>query len=305
VRALTALAAALAAVAGFVFMHLIHAAGSHGRPARPPVSSAAAAKTGPSPSAASRLRVGVISYNLPLFDMHTKIHPTLTATYINWGVPFPAAKVAANHVVGATTLIVLEPRTVSPRQIIAGKANAYLSQFAGAERKLNVPVILSFAPEANGIWYTWGKGHTSPALYRKMYRYVHFVMLRDGARHITWLWQVDRTSRATEPLKVLWPGRNYVNAIGFDGQLTGASSSFYTVFGPTLAEVRRFTTVPVMLSEVGVQPGRSRPGKVAGLVTAAHKVHLTALNFFDVGTWNFDNDPATLAAVRKAAQQNA
>lgn len=307
-RLLRVLAAAAAVVAGFVIMHHIDPAGSSERPAQPKLSSAAARpKTRPLPTrplpglATGRLGLGVISDNLPLFERQTRIRPALTATYINWGVPFPAAKVSADHALGATTLIVLEPRNVSAQRIAAGQENSYLASFASAERRLGLPVILSFAPEANGDWYTWGEGHVSPALYKRMYRYVHYALLRYGARHLTWLWQVNRSSHHTEPLSLLWPGPKYVDAVGIDGQLKGAGSSFYTEFAKTVAEVRRFTSVRVMLSEVGVKPGWSAPRNITGLVTAARKAHLVALNLFDVEIYNFDNDRLALAAVRRAA----
>jgi len=251
---------------------------------------------------AGRVRVGVISYDLPLFVRQTAIHPALTAKYLNWGAPFPAAEIRADHRLGATTALVLEPRAVSPRGIAAGRDNAFLASWARAERKLGLPVILAFAPEANGHWYTWGKGRISPALYKRMYRKVHDVLLRDGARRVTWLWQVNKISRKTERLSLLWPGRAYVNVIGLDGQLTKSWSTFYTCFGPTLAQIRRITRTPVMLSEVAVVKGRALPAQLAELFSAAHKEHITALDFFDVKTWNFDHDRAALSVLRRAAK---
>src|SRR5258708_18987834 len=133
------------AVAGFVIMHLIQTAGPSEGHAKPQVTWAAGrVKTRPRPvAAASRVRLGIISDNLLLFEQQTKIRPVLSATYMDWGVPFPAAKVSANHALGATTLIVLEPRNLSPQRIAAGRDNAYLASFATAERKLGLPIILS------------------------------------------------------------------------------------------------------------------------------------------------------------------
>jgi mannan endo-1,4-beta-mannosidase len=257
------------------------------------------------PAASARARLGIISYNLPLFEQQTGIHPSLSAVYIDWGTPFPADKVLSFHRLGVTTLIVLEPRDVGPRSIAAGKEDAYLAGFAAAERKLGMPILLSFAPEANGIWYSWGKGHISPVLYKEMYRHVHYILLKDGAKHITWLWQVDRSSATTERLSSLWPGRSYVNDIGFDGQLQSPSATYASVFGPTFAQVRAFTRTPVMLSEVGVAKGPSRARQITALFSAARKANLSALNFFDVGTWNFDQDRAALRAIRTAIRTAA
>src|SRR5258708_4287841 len=172
---------------------------------------------------------------------------------------------------------------------VAGFVIMHLIQTAGPSEGHAKPQVTSAA----------GRGKTRPRPLAGARRCSLGIITEN--RPLRWLGKVDRTSRATEPMNVLWPGRRYVDAIGFDGQLTGATSSFYTVFGPTLAEVRRFTNVPVMLSEVGVQQGRSRPGKVTSLLTAAREAHITALNLFDVEVWNFDNDRPTLAAIRKAA----
>lgn len=249
---------------------------------------------------ASRVRLGVISYDLPLFVRRTGIHPALTATYMGWGLPFPAAQVRANHRLGATTLIVLEPESVNPTSIADGRDDAYLASWATAERKLGLPVVLAFAPEANGYWYPWGEGHISAALYKRMYRKVHNALLQDGVRQITWLWQVDRISRKTERLSLLWPGRAYVDEIGLDGQLTKRTSTFYTCFGATFSQIRRITRAPVMLSELSVAKGPARPRQISMLFSVARKEHITALNFFDVKTWSFDHDRAALRALRTA-----
>jgi hypothetical protein len=303
-RLLAILAAVLVTAAGIATALFLRADGPSSPHAKSHVTEAAARpKTHVRlPATASRVGFGIISYDLPLFERQTRIHPSLTAKYINWGTPFPAAEVRADHQLGATTAIVLEPRAVSPASIAAGRDNAYLASWARAERKLGLPVILGFAPEANGYWYPWGKGHISPALYKKMYRKVHDVLLRDGARHITWLWQVNRISRKTERLSLLWPGRGYVNVVGLDGQLTKSWSTFYTAFGPTLAQIRRITRAPVMLSEVAVARGPARARQITRLFSVAHNEHITALNFFDVKTWNFDHDRAALKALSTAAK---
>ena len=303
-RLLAILAAAMVTAAGFATALLIRADGPSPRQAKSHVAETAArsnAQVRPQ-ATVSRVSLGIISYNLSLFVRETRIHPALTAKYIGWGTPFPAAEVQADHALGATTVIVLEPQGVSPRSIAAGHENAYLAGWAKAERKLDLPVIVSFAPEANGNWYPWGKGHISAALYKKMYRKVHNVLFRDGARRITWLWQVDRTSRKTERLSLLWPGRTYVSEVGIDGQLGTKTSTFYTVFAPTLAQIRRFTRIPVMLSEVAVAQEPARATQITRLFSAAHKERLTALDFFDVKTWNFDHDRAVLNALRAATR---
>jgi mannan endo-1,4-beta-mannosidase len=303
VRLVAIMTALLAATASFFAVQLIRGTGSA------PSHSAASttAKVSPQHQAAptatpAKAKLGIISYNLPVFEQQTKIFPAITAKYYDWGTPFPTADVLANHSEGVETLIVLEPQKQSAQSIIAGKHDAYLAQFAAADKKLGLPIILSFAPEANGDWYPWGFGHIKPATYQKMYQHVHNVLIRDGAKKVTWLWQVDRIWHTTEPLNLLWPGKSYVNMIGFDGQLTKLTATLYSLFGPTIKQVRSFTkTTPLMLSEVAIEKSPSRPQRVTALFAAANKEKLRAVVFFDVGIWDFDTDKATLAAIRKAA----
>lgn len=310
-RFMAILVAVLAATTSFLTVLLIRTAGSGASLAATPASPSATQVALAVPAqhqakasagaTANKVSLGIISYNLGAFEKQTKIFPSITAKYYDWGTPFPSADIIANHSVGATTLVVLEPRTQNMKKLAAGKYDSYLKQWAAADKKTGLPIILSFAPEANGDWYPWGKGHVSAALFRKLYQHVHNVLLKDGAKRITWLWQVDRTSKNTESLKAIFPGKAYVSEIGFDGQLSIATSTFDRVFGPTLKQVRAFTKIPVLLSEVGVEHGSTAAAKIKNLYAAAHKDSLTALVFFDVGVWSFDKNKAALSAIRAEA----
>ncbi len=258
----------------------------------------AGSQAGAAQAAKKAVRLGIISYNLPAFEQQTKLRPSITAKYFGWGTPFPRAQITADHKVGATTLVVLEPQKQNLKKLAGGKYDAYLKRWAAADKKLDLPLILSFAPEANGNWYPWGKGHISAALYRKLYQHVHDVLLKDGAQHVTWLWQVDRSSPRTEALAPLFPGKAYVSEIGLDGQLSVNFPTFVREFGPTLRQVRAFTKLPVLLSEVGIEPGSTAPKKIDDLFGSARRQSLTALVLFDVGRWNFDSNLAALKAIR-------
>ncbi|HET9894683.1 MAG TPA: glycosyl hydrolase [Streptosporangiaceae bacterium] len=298
-RSLATLTAVVAVAASPLAVALMQSADTSAALAAPRTTTAASrANSAVAPMVTKQVSVGIINYNLPVFEQRTKIIPAITAKYYNWGAPFPAAQILANHLSGTKMLIVLEPRKQNMKRLAAGRYDAYLKTWAIAEKALGLPIILSFAPEMNGVWYPWGKGHITAALYKRAFQHVHNVLLRDGAKHITWMWQVDRSSKATEALSALWPGRSFVNVIGLDGQLGSKSATFSSVFGATYAQVRKFTKVPVMLSEVGIARGASRPKQVTALFASAHKAPLSAVVFFDVGVWNFDKDKATLKAIK-------
>jgi mannan endo-1,4-beta-mannosidase len=307
-RFLAILTAVIAAAASFAAVILIRSAGSSAPQAGAPVSphtTPVAFGLNPPPAhpatSTKTVSLGVISYNLPIFEQNTRIFPSITAKYFGWGTPFPTADVLANHETGTETLIVLEPSKQNMGKLASGKYDSYLKKWATAEKALGLPIILSFAPEANGDWYPWGEGHITAALYKKIFQHVHNVLLKDGAKHITWMWQVDRSSKATEALSSIFPGNSFVNVIGLDGQLASKTSTYSSVFGATYGQLRKFTKVPIMLSEIGVKASTNRPKQIAALFASAHKVPLSAIVFFDVGIWNFDADAATLKAIRTAA----
>ncbi len=302
-----AIAAALAAaIATFFVVVLVRQAGSivqHQAPTSP-----AAAPIPRRTATCPGSFLGVVSYNLPQFEKQTGIYPSVTAKYIQWGSPFPAKTIMQDRGLGVTTLIVLEPRRVSPQDIADGQDDSFLAEWAAADRRLDLPITLSFAPEANGSWYPWGAGHIAAATYRAMWRHVHDVLLRDGAQKITWIWQINVIWPRSEPISWLWPGSSYVDEVGIDGHLGYAKDSFKSAFSPTIARARAVARKPVLISEVSVAREANRPRQIKGLFAGACADHLTGLVWFDVkhsGRVNFqlEGDPAALAAFRTAADR--
>ena len=250
------------------------------------------------------LKVGVVVNNLPQFEEAAGVYPSIDVKYVQWGSPFPSAEVLEDHGLGVTTMIVLEPNNVSLAGVVNGNDNAYLTSWARADLKLGLPVILSFAPEATGSWYPWGARHITPDLYRETWRHVHDELTATGARHVTWLWQVNLVWPTSEPLSLLWPGNSYVDEVGIDGQLKNPAASFTSTFSQTVAQVRAITEKPVMISEVAIGRSPQRPAQITGLFSGARRDGLYALILFDVHSkWQLNSDPAALDAFRKAAKE--
>lgn len=251
-------------------------------------------------------KVGLVSDNLPQFKKASGIYPSIDVRFVNWSSPFPAAQIREDHGLGMTTMMVLEPRGTSLAGLANGDDDAYLRSWGRADRQLGLPVILSFAPEANGSWYRWGSRHISPALYRNMWHRVHNVMLRAGARSITWLWQVSVVFPSSEALQNLWPGSKDVSEVGVDGQLKSARDTFASVFGQTVTQLRGITRDPVMISEVAVRSGPARPTQITGLFDGVRRARLAALILFDAhAKWRIDGDPAALKAFRTGVREYA
>jgi mannan endo-1,4-beta-mannosidase len=127
-----------------------------------------------------------------------------------------------------------------------------------------------------------------------------------GTRLVTWAWVVNRTWNSGRcHLRARWPGTGYVSWVGIDGYLRGRASTFRTVFGPTLRQLRAFARKTVLITETGVPPGSRQAARITRLFAAAHAAGLAGLIWFDASAkqrWQIDNDPSALAAYRRAAR---
>jgi mannan endo-1,4-beta-mannosidase len=309
-RAAAIVTIAVCAIASAVAVVVIRGAGGHVPNGAAPSPTALPGRTASLPGrsallparAASSFQVGVVAYNLANFEKAAGVYPAVVVKYLQWGTPFPASEVTQDHGLGATTMLVLEPRHISMASIAAGRGDAYLAEWAAADRSLGLPVILSFAPEANGTWYSWGAGHISPHLYVRAWRHVHDRLIRDGAQHVTWLWQMAADNPGSEALRLLWPGQRYVTEAGIDAQYAQPSATFTSVFGKTITDMQAITSRPLLLSEVAVARSASRPAQITGLFAGVSQHRLAGLIFFDAHPkWAIDNDPPALTAFRKAA----
>jgi len=258
------------------------------------------------PPAAVRmpLQAGVVADDPRAFARASGTYPSIDVRYMQWGAPFPSAAVRQAHGQGVTLMLVLEPERASLSGIASGGYGPYLKAWGAADAKVGLPVLLSFAPEANGDWYPWGRGRATPALYRAMWRTVHAEVTAGGATRVTWVWQVAASWKGSEALSLIWPGAAVVDETGIDSQLARPGDTFTSVFAPTLSQLREITRKPVMISEVGVAASLSRPAQISGLFQGAAKNKLTALILFDIySRWEIDNDPAALAAFRAALRE--
>lgn len=275
---------------------------SGGPPGQQAVPKTTQAPRAPSAGPDWRTQAGVVANSLYDFQKDTAAYPSLTVDYLRWGQPFPVGRIVLNHRLGAKTLVILEPALVSLKGIADGRLDQYLKAFGRADHRLGLPIMLSFAPEANGKWYTWGAHHIGPKLYVAMWHRVHDVIMADGGSKITWIWQMNVPWPGSEPIHLLWPGKRYVNQVGIDGQLRTRGATFAKVFGGTLRDVRRFSRAPIMISEVSVAASPTAPHQITGLFTAACRIGLTAVIMFDIHPrWRFDDSAPSLTAYRQAA----
>jgi mannan endo-1,4-beta-mannosidase len=242
------------------------------------------------------------------FAEATGVTPDIALYYSAWHEKFWMSFANTAYAHGAVPFVQLQPDHVSLSAIAAGFSDSYLRSYARTVRAFGHPVILSFGHEMNGTWYPWSAGSTSPAVFRAAWRHVVAVFRAAGASNVTWLWTISSTNAAGSGLRQWWPGSAWVNWVGIDGYYYRASSSFTSVFGTTVSDVRTFTHDPILISETGVSPAAG-PAKITSLFTGVRRDHLLGFVWFDVAQhegiyhqdWRLENNPAALATFRRDA----
>jgi mannan endo-1,4-beta-mannosidase len=241
------------------------------------------------------------------FTAATGVTPNVIPYYSGWLEPFQAsfARTVANR--GAVPLAQIDPTDVSVAGIAAGWYDGYLDSFATAIRAYRSPVIVSFGHEMNGDWYSWSDGHTTPRVFVAAWRHIVTLFRARGASNVTWLWTVNAISAqdGVPSPRPWWPGSSYVTWVGIDGYYLTSSSTFVSLFGPTIAAVRELTHAPILISETAAAPTANQPAKIADLFAGVRLYGLLGFVWFDAkGTqdWRLSSS-AAIAAFRRGSEK--
>lgn len=271
---------------------------------------------GPNVGTPSHMLMGAYEANSPgnwsgmaEFGSATGDAPKIALYYSTWNSGFNTtfAQTARHH--GSYVFVELEPYGVSLSSVAAGHSDNYLREYASTVRGFGYPVILSFAHEMNGTWYSWGAGHTTPAEFVAAWRHVVEVFREEGATNVTWVWAVNDTN-VPDSLRPWWPGAKWVNWIGVDGYYYFQGDSFDSVFGQTIEQIRTFSKTPVMIAETAVGVTTDRETQITSLFDGARRDHVVGLVWFDKAqhagiyhqNWRLEDDSAALGAFKEAQQ---
>jgi len=196
------------------------------------------------------------------FESAAGRRPNLAEYFSGWAEPFKTAFAEALHQHHVVPLVQIDPTDALVAQVAAGSYDDYLREYADEVRDFGHPVVIGFAHEMNAPWYTWGYGHVPAATFVAAWRHLVQVFRDEGADNVTWLWTIQADQSRTGPIQDWWPGKAYVTWVGIDGFLSAPGDTFERTFGHTIAQVREFTSLPVLLSETAVGP---RAGQFAGI----------------------------------------
>ena len=231
----------------------------------------------------------------------------LGLAYTALGTGFPRRFARAAWRNGGEAVIQIQPSAQPLSAIAAGSYDQWFRTYASQVRAFRHPVVIGFAHEMNGGWYSWGK---QPQAFVAAWRHVVRLFRRQGATNVTWLWTANTPSTAPSTLRPYWPGARYVNWVGIDGYYYHPTDRFAQIFAPSIRFVRKLTRAPILLSEtaVGTLAGQAR--LIPDLFAGIRHYHLLGLIWFDADQynppihqdWRLEGHPAAIAAFRRGLE---
>jgi hypothetical protein len=206
--------------------------------------------------------------------------------------------------------------------VISGRYDSYIAEFATEAREWGHPFFLRFDWEMNGNWFPWAEGVNGNAAGESAaaWRHVHDIFAAAGATNVSWVWCpfVDPGGSLTD-LGSLYPGDAYVDWTGLDGYNWGTNPAsprgwrtFDQLFRRTYDEIVEDVapSKPMMLAEVGSSElGGSKADWIRDALTRVPTEYqqIRALLWFDKFDDNMDwpietSAPATTAFAEGVGQ---
>ncbi len=206
----------------------------------------------------------------------------------NWtsGIAFPRRALQEITEHGKIPVVHVKPWSVKERnrgpdqiynlaRIIDGSFDLELREYAKAAKSFRHPVVLDFAPEANGNWYPWAgnflgasfrTGYGDPALadgperYRDAFRKVVTLFREEGATNVTFIYHVSSSNkpvRTWNTMAAYYPGDEFVDWLAvsaYSAQLPGDMwQEFTDVMDHAYAELAAVSeTKPIAVLEYGI-----------------------------------------------------
>jgi mannan endo-1,4-beta-mannosidase len=231
-------------------------------------------------------------------------NPNLIGQYVAWNHSFDAPAAASSLNYGALYFISWEPYGTTVRAIADGSSDPYIMRFAQAVRAFGKPVAISFGHEFNGNWYSWGTTRTTAADFTAAWRHIHDLFARAGASNVIWVWDANIVNPMPDvALKPYWPGDAYVDWVGLTGYFaTTGPHTFTGVYGPTMSEVRGFTSKPFIIAETAIETGPAQVESTHNLISGVEgRSDVLGFIWFDYNKngvdWTFSGRPSVRAAV--------
>ncbi|MBU0630453.1 MAG: hypothetical protein KKC80_05990 [Candidatus Margulisbacteria bacterium] len=248
--------------------------------------------------------------------------PGMIMWYQDWEQAFPKEDCQKVAEYGAIPHIVWEPwywgdhNKVSLKDIIGGKWDDYIRDWAKGVKEFDQPIMLRIAHEFNIDGYPWGviNNEKNPETYTKAYRHIVDIFKREKADKAKFIWCFMNYSYPNESWndwEKAYPGDKYVDWIGIDGYNWGTTQSWseWQVFKYLFREQARKSRMlwpdkPIMVAEFGsAEQGGNKAAWIREIpkYLATSMRDIDAIIWFDLKKetdWRIGSTPQALAAYR-------
>ena len=146
--------------------------------------------------------------------------------------------------------------------ILNGKYDGYLHQYAKNIKEFGHPVLFRLNNEMNGDWCVYSSYYFSKDtdLYKEVWKYIYRIFEGEEIDNVLWVWNPNHDSMpgfAWNHAVLYYPGDEYVDIVGLTAYNTGTYypgekwTNFYTLYGPLYNEYVALSAKPLMITEFG------------------------------------------------------
>lgn len=154
------------------------------------------------------------------------------------------------------------PGEVDIYEILDGKYDEYLNEYAKDIKNLETPILFRLNNEMNGDWcgysaYHYGK---DAELYRESWKYIYNIFKENAVDNVLWIWNTNHKSFPNFSWNnafMYYPGDEFVDIVGLTAYNTGNYykgeewTSFDELYLDYYKEYDRIFEKPLMITEFG------------------------------------------------------
>jgi endoglucanase len=132
---------------------------------------------------------------------------------------------------GSTLIITWMPNGYCAQDIVDGKTDNYIREFAKGVKKFGDEIWLRPLHEANGDWYDWGVGKAgagnTDANVAEAFRHIVKLFREETVSNVKWVWTTNASNHGSGTTYTgNYPGDDYVDYISIDGYNWGKSQAW-------------------------------------------------------------------------------
>lgn len=144
--------------------------------------------------------------------------------------------------------------------ILDGKYDAVLSDYAEVFKEYGHPVLFRLNNEMNGSWCKYSAYYTSKdtEIYKDLYHYIYNYFSKKGVNNVVYIWNPNDKSFPNYKWNdafLYYPGDEYVDLVGLTGYNTGTSiagekwRNFTQIYDPLYASYEKLFSQPFIIGE--------------------------------------------------------